>query len=1162
MHTALATKTFKVDSDFRYSPENGLKFSRRYTKAGVSVYDMFAYEMRSSVIREPSGKVIFEMHDVEVPKSWSQVATDILAQKYLRKAGVPQYNEDGTPKINADGTPVVGAENSIKQVAHRLAGTWRYWGEKHGYFASREDAQVFYDELAYTIINQMVAPNSPQWFNTGLNWAYGINGPAQGHYYADPVTGEIKKSEDAYTHPQPHACFIQSVKDDLVNEGGIMDLWVREARLFKYGSGTGTNFSSLRGAGEKLSGGGTSSGLMSWLKIGDRAAGAIKSGGTTRRAAKMVILNIDHPDVEEFIEWKVKEEKKVAALVAHGYDSAYESEAYQTVSGQNSNNSIRVMHEFLEAVENDSDWDLVGRVDKNMRRTVKARSLWEKVATAAWSCADPGLQFDSTINEWHTCPASGRINASNPCSEYMFLDDTACNLASINLSHYYDSETMTFDIDGFKHTTRLWTVVLEISILMAQYPSAAIAWGSYNFRSLGLGYANIGSVLMTAGVPYDSPEAMAFAGTVTALMSAESFTASAEMAKVLGPFPKFAENREHMLRVIRNHRQAVFNASEDEYENLSVKPMGIDPQYAPAYLLAAARESWNLALEMGEKYGFRNAQTTLLAPTGTIGLLMDCATTGVEPDFALVKFKKLAGGGYFKIVNESVPLALKTLGYGEKQIIDIVNYLKGHGTLIGAPELSHTALKEKGFTEAEIEKVEKSLPTVFELPFAFNVWTLGEECVKRLGFTSEQYNDQNFNLLKALGFTDEQIALANEYVCGAMTIEGAPHLKKEHYAVFDTANKNGKKGQRYIHYLGHIRMMAAVQPFLSGAISKTINMANEATVEDVKIAYMASWKLGLKAIAIYRDGCKLSQPLSSKSKDNDKKEEKTEPAAEQKSPSASAQTVKNVVLTDSGKTVNQTVDGQYAQVSYGHDGTNQGMRVYVHGEQRRLPFKRSGLTIRTRVQGQTVYLRTGEYPDGKLGEVFIDMYKEGAAFRSLLNLFAISISNGLQYGVPLEEYVDKFTFTRFEPSGMTDHPNIKFCTSVIDLVFRILGMEYLGRTDFVQVKPVGIQKNRAEQMNKLLSALSGQQAMPLGDKKDEEEVEKEKIILKDQILKSQMKLPNMPAEKAPEQDGGGMDKHLSGMMGDAPPCPTCGHITIRNGSCYKCLNCGSTTGCS
>ena len=1165
METASATQIFVKDTEFRYSPQDGLKFERHFTKDDVSPFDMFEYELRSSVIREPNGELVFEMNDVEVPKTWSQVATDILAQKYFRKTGVPQYNKDGSGKVQADGSPELGPEKSMKQVAHRLAGTWRYWAEKYGYFASVKDAQVFYDELVYMLIAQMVAPNSPQWFNTGLNWAYGINGPAQGHYYPDPVTGEIKLSEDAYTHPQPHACFIQSVSDDLVNEGGIMDLWVREARLFKYGSGTGSNFSNLRGEGEKLSGGGWSSGLMSWLKIGDRAAGAIKSGGTTRRAAKMVVVNIDHPDVEKFIDWKVNEEKKVAALLAAGYDSSYEGEAYQTVSGQNSNNSIRVTQDFMEAVENDASWDLVRRTDGLPAKDMKARDLWDKVSQAAWACADPGLQFDTTINDWHTCPKSGRINASNPCSEYMFLDDTACNLASINLGHFYNADDLLFDVEGFKYTSRLWTVVLETSVLMAQYPSYKIAKGSYEFRTLGLGYANIGSVLMTAGIPYDSPQAMSFAASVTALMTAQTYETSAEVAKNLGTFKEFKNNREDMLRVIRNHRQAAYNGSEEDYEDLSIKPTGIDTQYAPSYLLEAAQKAWDKALEMGEKHGYRNAQTTVLAPTGTIGLIMDCSTTGVEPDFALIKFKKLSGGGYFKIVNESVPVALKALGYSEEQMGDIIDYLKGRGTLNNAPKINHESLKEKGFNDEELDKIEKNLPMVFELPFAFNVWTLGEECLSRLGFSKKQYEDPNFNLLSSLGFSRDDIAAANEYVCGAMTIEGAPHLREEHYAVFDTANKNGEKGQRYIHYLGHIRMMAAVQPFLSGAISKTINMPNEASIEDVKTAYMASWKLGLKANALYRDGCKLSQPLSSRSDDkNEDKENQAEEVVDKIVDLTEENEVVEVETDDSKATymlsnqenmIEQVVKSEQVVIDYAHDGTSRGRHVYVHGEQRKMPYKRSGLTVKAKIAGQSLFIRTGEYPDGRLGEVFIDMYKEGAAFRSLLNLFAVSISTGLQYGIPLEEYVNKFTFTRFEPSGMTDHPNVRSCTSIIDFVFRVLGMEYLGRTDFVQVKPKGIQKNRAEQLAKLFQEASGQKTMEL-NKKDEKEQE-------------QPALPNIPRveiEGITQDDLSGaadaINSQLSNMMGDAPPCSTCGHTTVRSGTCYKCLNCGSTTGCS
>ncbi len=1147
-------------NNFVYN-ENGMRFQRRFSVEGKNPFDMVEYEKRSSVIREPDGTVVFEMKDIEIPKQWSQVATDIIAQKYFRKAGVPQYTDDGTPKLLDDGSPMLGPETSVKQPIHRLVGTWKYWGEKYGYFASPQDAQIFYDELVVMLLKQMVAPNSPQWFNTGLQWAYGINGPAQGHHYIDPETGVLTKSTDAYTHPQPHACFIQSIKDDLVNEGGIMDLWVREARLFKYGSGTGTNFSSLRGSGEPLSGGGKSSGLMSFLKIGDRSAGAIKSGGTTRRAAKMVILDMDHPDIELFINWKVEEEKKVAALMAAGYASDYEGEAYQTVSGQNSNNSVRVPHKFMEALEHDGSWNLIWRTDGTVGKTLKARELWDQVAYAAWACADPGVQYDGTINDWHTCPQSGRINGSNPCSEYMFLDNTACNLASFNLAHFFNVDTQEFLVDSFKHATRLWTVVLEISVLMAQFPSKEIAQMSYDYRTLGLGYANLGSVLLTLGIPYESEEAYGFAGSVTALMTGEAYKTSAEMAKFLGTFPKFDYNREDMLRVMRNHRRAAFNAPESEYEKITIKPIGINPEYAPAYLVAAARESWNEAVDMGEKYGYRNAQTTLLAPTGTIGLLMDCATTGVEPDFALVKFKKLAGGGYFKIVNEAVSAALKNLKYTDEQITDIIDYMKGKADITDAPHINTKTLKEKGFNDEDLEKLKGALKSAFEIQFAFNAWTLGEDCMKRVGIAPEQYNDSNFQMLKALGFSQEQIDEANDYVCGTMTIEGAPHLKVEHYPVFDCANRCGKKGIRCIDYMGHIKMMAAVQPFLSGAISKTINMPNEVTVENIKHAYGESWNLGLKSVALYRDGCKLSQPLSSTSK---KKEEKAEEAQEEISTLETTATLEHE-LEEEGAPVNdseisraifeasrilkQHLPDSHAMPTYENDGTVKDHRIYLHGEKRKVPAKRSGITVAAKIGNQQIWLRTGEYPDGRLAEIFIDMYKEGAAFRSILNMFAISVSMGLQYGVPLEKYVNNFVFTRFEPSGMTDHPNVKICTSVLDFVFRVLGMEYLGRTDFVQVKPKGIQKNRFEKIAKLLETSVKQESMELKSEPTGATVET--------VTDEQPILPTMESKVHDVAD-----QALSSMDGDAPPCPTCGHITVRNGACYKCLNCGDSLGCS
>ncbi len=1162
----------EIDAKFFYE-ENGLHFRRVFSQEGKSPFDMVEYERRTSIIREPNGTVVFEMKDIEIPKNWSQVATDIVAQKYFRKTGVPQFFDDGTPKLNADGSPVLGSETSVKQTVHRLAGTWRYWGEKYSYFASARDAQIFYDEIVVMLLRQMVAPNSPQWFNTGLNWAYNINSNAQGHYYVDPENGEMTKATDAYTHPQPHACFIQSVKDDLVNEGGIMDLWVREARLFKYGSGTGTNFSVLRGRGEPLAGGGKSSGLMSWLLIGDRAAGSIKSGGTTRRAAKMVTLDLDHPDIEQFINWKVEEEKKVAALIAAGYPSDYEGEAYLTVSGQNSNNSVRVPNKFMTALENDGSWNLTWRVDGSVCKTIKAHKLWDEIAYAAWACADPGLQFDDTINEWHTCPQSGHINGSNPCSEYMFLDDTACNLASFNLAHFYNNSNNTFLVDDFKHGVRVMTVVLEISVLMAQFPSEQIARGSFDFRTLGLGYANIGSVLMTAGISYESNEAYGFAGSVTALMTAESYKTSAEMAKFKGTFPKFEANRNDMLRVMRNHRRATFNAPITEYEKLTIKPVAIDPQYAPAYLLAAARESWNEVVEMGENYGYRNAQTTLLAPTGTIGLLMDCATTGVEPDFALVKFKKLAGGGYFRIVNEAVPTALRNLDYNEKDIKDILNYMRGTADITNAPYINAETLKKKGFTIEDIESINKALDGAFEIKFIFNVWTLGEETLQRLGFNETKYNNPNFDLLKELGFTKEEIEAANDYVCGTMTIEGAPHLREEDYKVFDTANKNGKKGKRFIHYLGHVRMMAAVQPFLSGAISKTINMPNEVTLEEVKTAYEGGWRLGLKAVALYRDGCKLSQPLATSSK------------GEMEEESSSTSTAESAVTADKEEKLLQVNKEQINQIakmlpvteeevndavfqasqilshhvgistpmeSYTKDGKVAERRVYLHGEKRRLPSKRSGITVAVKIGNQQVWLRTGEYPDGKLAEIFIDMYKEGATVRSLLNMFAISVSMGLQYGVPLEKYVENFVFTRFEPCGFTDHPNIKNCTSIIDFAFRVFGMEYLGRTDFVQVPPKGIQKNKFENMIRNTENNKTQETLNLKNSTSVVNVFPENL---------QAELPVI-AEIVSHENMNAVDSALSEMMGDAPACPTCGHITVRNGSCYKCLNCGESLGCS
>ncbi len=1469
------SETEKKGDVKRVYNKKGMKFRRIFTKKGQSVYDMFKWDKRHSKITNPNGSVVFEMKDAEVPSHWSQVATDIVVSKYFRKAGVPQYDSNGDPIKDKNGKQFLGPEKSVWQVVSRLVGTWRYWGERYGYFASEEDADAFEDEMKFMLLDQMAAPNSPQWFNTGLNWAYDINGPPQGHYYTDPETGETKKSEDAYTHPQPHACgryntklftekgilelgriveenmkgirvfdgekfvkiqavknngvksvyratlkngnfieftddhliytsfkrqkdggvykwtelknilgmkvqqislhykrnnktgndllidkaalagfvigdgyygkynknkkttlfgvvtvnddefnfvtglfekifgkyniqtrknindlyrivkldskivdsfvkeyelnntsytvkvpskifegtnsektaflrslfqadgsvrirtddgrnsgdivltsvseelvhgvqqlllelgiysnitknqdkrenrkdsyqlsisyyserkkyeeligfvsedkkqklkslnedingknkeslseetvvsidyvgeeevydiqtesgrflangvvvhncFIQEIKDDLVGEGGIMDLWIREARLFKYGSGTGTNFSNIRAAGEPLSGGGVSSGVMSFLRIGDRAAGAIKSGGTTRRAAKMVILDIDHPDIEEFINWKKDEEKKAKILIEAGYDSDFNGEAYQTVSGQNSNNSVRVTNDFMRAVENDEEWGLIQRTTGNVAKTVKARDLWDQIAEAAWVCADPGLQYDTTINEWHTCPQSGRINASNPCSEYMFLDNTACNLASINLVKFYNENTKVFDVDSFKHAIRLWTFVLEISVLMAQFPSKEIAELSYKFRTLGLGYANIGSLLMRMGYPYDSEEGRNIAASITSILTGEAYATSAEMASFLGPFSEYELNKEDMLRVIRNHRHATYN--DDMYEGLSIKPVGIDSNYTPKYLLDAAKNSWDKALELGNKYGYRNAQVSALAPTGTIGLLMDCDTTGIEPDFALVKFKKLAGGGYFKIVNQSVKPALKALGYTEQEIKDIIDYAVGKLSLeVDAPVNKNTLL-DKGLSLEDIRRIEKILPSTFDLEHAFNTTTISEDTFSKLGYTKEQYESRDFSLLRELGFSDDEISKSNDIICGSLTVEGAPHLRKEHLAVFDCANKCGKKGKRYIDYMGHVKMMAATQPFITGAISKTINMPNEVTTDDIKKVYMDSWRLGLKAIAIYRDGSKMSQPLSSKKESKQEVKEKI---------------VEKIVIKEVPR-------------------------------RRKLPDERQSITHKFRVGNHEGYITVGLFEDGTPGEIFITMSKEGSTLSGIMDAFATSISFNLQYGVPLEFLVDKFTHMRFEPSGFTSNKQIPMVKSLMDYIFRWLALKFLDKDKLSNfhtlvldnqttlIKPDKTEKIQKDEegMNNFLGSI------PKGDKPASLEATIDTKL-------NEVKQTSLTDHRA-ETDKKIVASTFSNSS-DAPMCSTCGAVMVRNGSCYKCLECGETTGCS
>ena len=1214
-----------------------MKIERKFTKAGQDAYSDINFIKTSSEIRNPDGTVVFHLADVEVPSSWSQVASDVIAQKYFRKAGVPEslkkIKEKNVPEFlwrsqaSSDETAITG-ETSAKQVFDRLAGAWAYWGWKGGYFSTAEDAQAYYDEMRYMLATQRAAPNSPQWFNTGLHWAYGIDGPSQGHHYVDFKSGKLVKSKSAYEHPQPHACFIQSVTDDLVNEGGIMDLWVREARLFKYGSGTGTNFSSLRGDGEPLSGGGKSSGLMGFLKIGDRAAGAIKSGGTTRRAAKMVICDADHPDIESFINWKVKEEQKVASIVAgskmheeklneifaairawdgssedsvnpsknpslkaairgakkvaipetyvkrvldyakQGYDSIefptydtdWDSEAYASVSGQNSNNSIRVTDAFLKAVKADEDWELIRRTDGSVAKTIKARKLWEDVGHAAWACADPGIQYHDTVNAWHTCPEDGEIRGSNPCSEYMFLDDTACNLASMNLLSFLKDGK--FQADDYIHATRLWTITLEVSVLMAQFPSKEIAQRSYDFRTLGLGYANIGGLLMNMGFGYDSDEGRALCGALSAIMTGVSYATSAEMARELGPFPKYDNNADHMLRVIRNHRNAAFGKSTG-YEDLAIQPVPLDCENCPDQdLIMLAQSSWNNALAEGEKHGFRNAQTSVIAPTGTIGLVMDCDTTGIEPDFALVKFKKLAGGGYFKIINRSVPAALEKLGYGSAHIEEIISYAVGHGSIGNAPGINHTSLIGHGFGPAEIEKIEAALESAFDIRFVFNQWTLGAEfCTGVLGIPEEKLNDPSFDLLRHLGFSKKDINLANDHVCGTMTLEGAPHLSVEHYHIFDCANPCGKKGKRYLSVNSHIYMMAAAQSFISGAISKTINMPNDATIEDCQKAYELSWSLGVKANALYRDGSKLSQPLAAALvEDDDEAAEILESGSAQEKAAVLAEKIVEKVI----------------------------VKEIVKSHREKMPERRKGYTQKAIVGGHKVYLRTGEYSDGSLGEIFIDMHKEGAGFRAMMNNFAIAVSVGLQYGVPLEEFVDAFTFTKFEPAGMVQgNDSIKNATSILDYIFRELAVSYLDRTDLAHVKPEGatfddlgrgqdegirnvkeLSEDNASKSLEVLKQISSSGYL-------RKRLPRELVVLQGGQTSGNLAmsetaavvadLPQQSAETAAIATATALDARtkakMQGYEGD--PCGDCGNYTlVRNGTCMKCNTCGSTSGCS
>lgn len=1010
---------------------NGLAVHRHFTKKDVDSLEAVEYERRSSCITEPTGEIVFELKNLDIPKSWSQLATDILASKYIRRAGVPE----------------TGYETSAKQVVHRIANTIRWFGEQQNYFASKEDADTFESELSYILVNQHGAFNSPVWFNVGLYHQYGIEGNG-GNCFWDPDTNTIKEASDSFSHPQGSACFINAVNDDLMS---IFELVKTEAKLFKFGSGTGTNFSVLRSKDEKLSGGGTSSGLLSFLEVLDKGAAATKSGGTTRRAAKMVILDVDHPEILDFVRWKVREEDKAKSLIKEGYPSDFNGEAYRTVSGQNSNNSVRVVDDFMRAVESKESWNTHFRLSGEIAQTYKAEHIMEEICKAAWSTADPGMQFHDTVNRWHTCPNTGRINASNPCSEYMFLDNSACNLSSVNLIKFLD-EDGAFDIEGYRHTCEVLFIAQELLVDLCSYPTRQIAQNSHDYRPLGLGFANLGTLLMVQGIPYDSDQGRALAGAITSIMTGHSYKVSAQIAKVKGAFNGFSMNSEPMLNVIQMHRDAVDDISEE---------------HCPDYLIEAAREDWDSAIELGTEYGYRNAQATVLAPTGTIGLLMDCDTTGVEPDFALVKWKKLAGGGYFKIINQSLPRALKNLEYSSDEILDIISYVLGHDSLDHAPHINPEALVNLGYTEKELEEARNDI-----------------EKMKALNEYTRHINPSE---LKAKGLSTEQIQEAILYITGTESIEGAPHLKQEHYPVFDTANKCGT-GERYIEPMGHVRMMSAVQPFLSGAISKTVNLPNECTVDDIRETYMQAWKLGLKSIAMYRDGSKGSQPLSSGTGNGKSKSEK---AVQDKSEELLKEALKDIVH---------------------------------RGEKLRLSGKRTGYNYAATIGGQRIFFRTGEYENGQIGEIFIDMFKTGASYKSLLNCFAVSVSLGLQYGVPLKKFVEKFIYTRFEPSGFTDHPNVRNATSPLDFMFRVLAADYLGRTDLLQVPPTEVDDTTYD-------------------------------VSKDIEEKTVM-------DRIQNNDHTRVDDFLSNLDSDAPPCDLCGHITVRNGTCYRCLNCGNSMGCS
>jgi len=965
---ALSTEIKSWGPGAEAAGKHGITVKRLFTKAGAHPFDEIEWEIRTACIQNDKGKVIFEQRNVEIPKDWTQTATNIVASKYF-------HGKLGTPE----------RESSVRQLISRVADTIAQWGVESGYFRTEEDAKAFHDELTHILVRQKGAFNSPVWFNCGLWHKYHRSTPASGWYY-DPATGGIKKETEAYRHPQCSACFINSVQDNLES---ILNLAKTEGMLFKWGSGTGTNLSPLRSSVESLSGGGVASGPLSFMKGYDAFAGVIKSGGKTRRAAKMVILNVGHPDIEEFIQCKAKEERKAWTLVDAGYDSAIDGEAYSSIFFQNANNSVRVSDDFMKAVLEDKDWVTHHISTGEVAKVYRARDLMKMIAESAWQCGDPGMQFDTTINKWHTSKATAPINASNPCSEYMFLDDSACNLASLNLMKFLTPDGK-FDVESFKHAVDILITAQEILVDNASYPTERIAKNSHDFRPLGLGYANLGALLMANGLPYDSDGGRDFSAAITALMHGEAYLQSSRIAGELEPCEGFPVNRDSFLGVISMHRQALQH---------------INSRNVPENMWEAAKRTWDECLASGMKYGYRNAQVTVLAPTGTIGFMMDCDTTGVEPDLALVKYKKMVGGGLIKIVNNVVPAALLKLGYSDQEASEIVNYIDQHGT-----------------------------------------------------------------------------------------IEGAPRLKAEHLPVFDCSLKP-EKGKRSIHYMGHVRMMAAVQPFLSGAISKTVNMPAEATPEEISSVYTEGWRLGLKAIAIYRDNSKRSQPLNT----SDAKPKKEAAAVSPK--------------PDTNKDAKKDLERQ----------------PYRH----KLSDERMAFTHKFAVGQHEGYLTVGLYEDGQPGEIFITMAKEGSTVSGLMDSFATAVSLALQYGVPLKVLCDKFSHTRFEPSGWTHHPEIRYAKSVMDYIFRWLAWKFLPR-DAQPREDASVQSLNGKEAEKATQLAS--------------------------------KFTRASAE-APPQSGFSSSMSQGGLVGvnqsdDAPSCADCGAIMVRNGACYKCLNCGSTSGCS